>query len=198
MNPIPVSWAFRAALRGALPQQAVHSYTRQGLFHSKELLNLAGVCAGRARSISGAAVGSNGSPQPRSLPWKTFAAILLLGLPASKLTLDILPLNDIDSREYLPHWAASQLNDSMGNTAVERRVTSAEVASEGTGRLVRDVATALAIIKDYKGADPSPGADWSEVHQRAAERLLKLCQVRPKSACLPCTLASSYGHFAGQ
>lgn len=108
---------------------------------------------------------------------KSLAALLLLGLPASKIALDVLPLHDVHAREYVPQWVAGQLEESMGNTAAERRVTSAEVASEGTGRLVRDVATALAIIKDYKNADPSPDANWEDVHQRAAERLLKLCQV---------------------
>ncbi len=186
---MPVSAAFRASMRavltGAKPagiDTACHTHGRNYLYRSSRNFGASSRVA--YRSGGRPAHDASGKPRkrPGSMPWKTLAGLALLGIPVSKVALDVLPLHDVDTASYMPQWFAEQLQQSLGNTASERRVTSAEVASEGTGRLVRDVATALAIIQEYKEADPSPDADWSTVHQRSAERLLKLCQVRSISA----------------
>lgn len=47
---------------------------------------------------------------------------------------------------------------------------------EASDRLVRDVYVAIACVVDYIRNGPKT-ADWSVIHQRAADRILKLCEV---------------------
>lgn len=49
---------------------------------------------------------------------------------------------------------------------------------EASDRLVRDVYVAIACVVDYMRNGPKT-EDWSPIHQRAADRVLKLCEVSP-------------------
>lgn len=50
--------------------------------------------------------------------------------------------------------------------------------SVGSDRLLRDVVTAALIVADYLAVSRSGVEDWTAVHQRSAERILRLCEVR--------------------
>jgi aarF domain-containing kinase len=99
----------------------------------------------------------------------------LLGVPAVLLTSKVL-------WALAPLLGAKPLTDAelvaklLERSRSERSVVGwAWLISEASDRLIRDVYTAATIVSDYwrngKGLD-----DWSPLHQRAADRLLKLCE----------------------
>lgn len=51
------------------------------------------------------------------------------------------------------------------------------IAWDASDRLARVVFTVAAIVADYRAAPRGAGVDWSAVHQRSANRLLRLCRV---------------------
>jgi aarF domain-containing kinase len=138
------------------------------------------------------------APPPAGSRWVRWAVGgALVGLPTLKLVWACAPLF-VGSDEAAAAAAAAQERATHASEAASATTTATATASSagpiataappsslslaslvhhGSDRLLRDVATAALVVADYWRADPSPDADWTEVHERAAHRLLRLCRV---------------------
>ena len=108
--------------------------------------------------------------------WRRWALRLTLGtLVGAPLLKTYLALHPILSPPQKEPAAVSSLPLSLGPVLHTTPLRWGWLLSEASDRLIRDVFVAATIVRDY--VEHREQADWSEVHQRGADRLLKLCQV---------------------
>jgi len=122
--------------------------------------------------------GGHGGQQPpggerRRRHWLRWLLALALAAPVVKVYVALAPMLDHD----LPVKDEKVLE---ALTAIARReaITSSWgwLVSQASDRLIRDVYAALVIVADYTRNGPRSD-NWSDIHQRGADTLLKLCQV---------------------
>lgn len=79
------------------------------------------------------------------------------------------PIKDVQLLEQI-------LSAGSGSSTESEAKGWAWYLSEASDRLIRDVYTALLIMRDYAVHGPTT-EDWGPLHQRGADRMLALCQV---------------------
>jgi hypothetical protein len=104
---------------------------------------------------------------------RALAALALLA-PAVKVYLAVRPLRRDGGQPEKDESAVALPQESRQELPV---VSWHWLVSEASDRLIRDVYTAAVIVLDYAAVMRAGEEDWSAVHQRGADRLLKLCQV---------------------
>lgn len=108
-----------------------------------------------------------------------YAALGLAFAVPAKILYAILPLlgSGGEPSEDVASALSSARDDLIRgeNSALDRFFYEARLYSDSIDRLVRDIYVAVMCVMEYQRV--SPGEDWGAVHERAARRLLRLCEV---------------------